>query len=121
MAEAHEHNGAVGEEVTGMPVLAPTGRAPTEYGLGPGPLVPSGAPSARATALAVTGFVAGAATVVLLHRRRVRRALEAKALARSFGRRGRRAAKQGKGVNELVQIVASRSLLVDVHLLGGRD
>jgi hypothetical protein len=34
--------------------------------------------------------------------------------------RGRRGGVQS-GASELVQIVGSRSLLVDVHLLGGRD
>ena len=65
-------------------------------------------PAAQAAAVAAGGFVAGAALVGLVHRRQRRPS----ALAKRSGRRGGRAA-------ELVQIVGSRSLLVDVHLLGG--
>ncbi len=65
-------------------------------------------PAVQAAAVAATGFVAGAAVVGLAHRRQRRRDV-----ARSKRRfRG--------GAGELVQIVGSRSLLVDVHLLGGR-
>ena len=35
--------------------------------------------------------------------------------------RARRPARAGERGGELVQIIGSRSLLVDVHLLGGRD
>ena len=59
----------------------------------------------QAAAVAVTGFAVGAVTAVALGRRRTR-----KAAKRSNGRRGLE-----KGV------VASRSFLVDVHLLGPRD
>jgi hypothetical protein len=62
----------------------------------PGVLVPA----RQAAALAATGFVAGAATVAVVHRRR----------ARSPRRRRR-----GKG--GLGDVVASNSFLVDVHLL----
>ncbi len=44
-----------------------------------------------------------------------RRRSHAGARGRRLGRRG----DSGGGVGELVQIVGSRSLLVDVHLLGG--
>lgn len=75
-------------------------------------------PAVQAAAVAATGFVAGAAAAGLVRRRRRRREL-----VRSGGLR-RRAAVRGRrsgsgGVGELVQIVGSRSLLVDVHLLGG--
>ena len=73
-------------------------------------------PAVQAAAAAAGGFVAGAAVLGLVHRRR----RQAAALAR--GRRGRRLSRRGDsggGVGELVQIVGSRSLLVDVHLLGG--
>jgi hypothetical protein len=63
----------------------------------------------QTVAVAAGGFVAGMAAVSLVHRRRRRRA----------ARRVRRGA--SGPVGELVQIVGSRSLLVDVHLLGGRD
>jgi hypothetical protein len=77
-------------------------------------------PAVQAAAVAAGSFVAGAAVAGLVHRRRRR----AQLLAR--GRRGRRlagaGARTGRGparAAELVQIVGSRSLLVDVHLLGG--
>ena len=74
----------------------------------------------QAAAVAAGGFFAGAAVVGLAHRRRT--GSRAPASARSgrlsgLARGGRRAGKAG----ELVQIVGTRSLLVDVHLLGGRD
>ena len=72
--------------------------------------------------MAAGGFVAGAAVVGLVRRRQRHAAALAKAAAR--GRRlGPRAAQPHapSGASELVQIVGSRSLLVDVHLLGGRD
>ena len=79
-------------------------------------------PAVQAAAVAAGGFVAGAAVIGLVTRRQRR------ALALSKGRgaggrrigRGRRRSVQS-GASELVQIVGSRSLLVDVHLLGGRD
>jgi hypothetical protein len=62
--------------------------------------------------------MAGAAVVGLVHRRHARRALAAAAPG-AGRRRLSRSERAGKGpVGELVQIVASRSLLVDVHLLG---
>jgi hypothetical protein len=80
---------------------------------------PAGAmlPAVQAAAVAAGGFVAGAAFVGLVHHRRRRRA--------SALPRGRRARELSRGSSrpvaraaELVQIVGSRSLLVDVHLLG---
>jgi hypothetical protein len=65
--------------------------------------------SVQAAAVAATGFVAGAATVAVLHRRRTRRAVRES--RRSRARRG----------VELLPVVGSRSFLVDVHLLGSRD
>ena len=56
-------------------------------------------PARQAAVVAATGFVAGAATVAMVHRRKVRVA----------------AKKRKKG--PLGQIVASNSFLVDVHLL----
>jgi hypothetical protein len=68
-------------------------------------------PVAQAAAVAAGGFVAGAAVVGLVGRRRARsRGLTAR----------RRGAKERTRGAELLQIVGSRSLLVDVHLLGGR-
>jgi hypothetical protein len=79
------------EVVDGLPVVAE-----------PGAVEPARAavPARQAAALAATGFVAGAATVAVLNRRRGR-----------VARRGRR--KNGA----LGEVVASNSFLVDVHLL----
>jgi hypothetical protein len=93
-----------------IPVLAPE---PSRA------LVRSLSPSVRMAAVAAGGFVAGAAIVGLVHRRgrRVAPAPKRDRRGRALGRAGRpdRAGRAG----ELVQIVGSRSLLVDVHLLGG--
>ncbi|HEY1458077.1 MAG TPA: hypothetical protein VGF15_06130 [Solirubrobacteraceae bacterium] len=75
----------------------------------------AGTQAVQAAAVAATGFLAGAAVVGLVQRRH-RRSL---AHARSDRRRVRL---RSRGADEPVQIVASRSLLVDVHLLGtGRN
>jgi len=74
-------------------------------------------PAVQAAAVAATGFVAGAAVVGLIHRSRRRRDLVRARSRRRLGRRG--PSKGSRTVGELVQIVGSRSLLVDVHLLGG--
>jgi hypothetical protein len=74
-------------------------------------------PVVQAAAAAAGGFVAGAAVVGLVNRR------HARALARGRGGRGlrrrRRAAARDGGAADRLQIVGSRSLLLDVHLLGG--
>ena len=81
------------EIVDGLPVpVEPI--APIE------PAAPAFVPARQAAALAATGFVAGAATVAVVHRRRAR-----------VPRRRRRK------VGGLGEIVASNSFLVDVHLL----
>jgi hypothetical protein len=74
-------------------------------------------PAVQAAAVAAGGFVAGAAVVGLVHRRQRRSALAKGRRAGELGRGGRRGRRSGKAA-ELVQIVGSRSLLVDVHLLG---
>ena len=63
---------------------------------------------AQAAVVALTGFVAGAATLALVHRRRSRRAL-----ARPAGRRRALGRKRG----EVISVAGTRSFLVDVHLL----
>jgi hypothetical protein len=68
------------------------------------------APAVQAAAVAATSFVAGAAVVGLARRRHHRRVLAKSRSSRRLGARG---------AGELLQIVGSRSLLVDVHLLGG--
>jgi hypothetical protein len=67
------------------------------------------APPVQTAAVAAGSFVAGAVVVGVLGRRRHKTV--ATRAARRVGR-GKRAAR------ELVEIVGSRSLLVDVHLLG---
>lgn len=77
-------------------------------------------PAVQAAAVAAGGFVAGAAVVGLVHRRRQR----ASALARGGRGAGKLSRGGGRGASragELIQIVGSRSLLLDVHLLGGAD
>jgi hypothetical protein len=112
------------EEIDALPVLAEEARAVRRRpvsdalaadGRAAGVMIPA----VQAAAVAAGGFVAGAAVVGLVHRRQRHSA----ALSRGRrsgrdlgrGRRGRRAAR----ASELVQIVGSRSLLLDVHLLGG--
>lgn len=104
------------EEVDAIPVLAAEAIARERS---PGALVRSVAPSMQAAAVAAGGFVAGIAAVGLAQRRR--RDLDARVgptrARRVLGRARRRA---GRG-EEVVQIVGTRSLLIDVHLLGRRD
>jgi hypothetical protein len=81
------------EVVDGLPVIAePRAVEPSAR---------AAVPARHAAALAATGFVAGAATVAVVHHRR----------GRVLPRRKRRR-KAGLG-----EIVASNSFLVDVHLL----
>jgi hypothetical protein len=80
------------EVVDGLPV--PAAPAPLEVAQ------PAIVPARQAAALAATGFVAGAATVAVVHRRRTR-----------VPRRRR------KSKSALGDIVSSNSFLVDVHLL----
>jgi hypothetical protein len=113
-----------GEEVDALPVLVDEPHAlrvrPGADALSPRP---AGAvmPAVQAVAVAAGGFVAGAAVVGLVHRRRRRSsALGKGAHARRLARRNRAGAQRSNGrAAELVQIVGSRSFLVDVHLLGG--
>ena len=79
-----------GETVDGLPVVAPPRSVEVSR-----PLVPA----RQAAALAATGFVAGAATVAVVHRRRTR-----------VSRRRRKSSSFG-------DIMASNSFLIDVHLL----
>jgi uncharacterized membrane protein len=82
-----------GEVVDGLPVVAEA------YAIEPAR--PGLVPARQAAALAATGFVAGAATVAVVQRRRSR-----------AGSRRRKRKAVGLG-----EIVASNSFLVDVHLL----
>jgi hypothetical protein len=77
---------------------------------GAGALLRSGGPAAQSMAIAAGGFLAGATIVGLVSRRRRRRGVRALARAR------RRGGETGRALP--LQIVGTRSLLVDVHLLG---
>jgi hypothetical protein len=72
---------------------------------------PAASPAVQAAAVAATGFVAGAATVALARRRAARKANPAL-------RKKRRGKKRG---TDVIDVVASRSFLVDIHLLSPRD
>ena len=84
------------EVVDGLPVLAEVSTLE--------PVSPAALHAVQAAAAAATGFVAGAATIAIFHRRSARK------LARSVGS-GRR------GPNSTISIVGTRSFLVDVHLI----
>ena len=85
------------EVVDGLPVLAEVRTVERA--------APAALPAVQVAAVAATGFVAGAATVALVKRRAARK------LARN-GRGGPRRAV------DLLPIAASRSYLVDVHVIG---
>jgi hypothetical protein len=84
-----------GEIVDGLPVI-------TEGGVVEEPPMAGAVsvPAVQAAALAATGFVAGAATVAVVSRRR-----------------SRKAAKKRKRAGAIGEIVSSNSFLIDVHLL----
>ena len=84
------------ETVEGIPVLAEV--RPIERS-------PANLPAVQAAAVAATGFVAGAATIALVKRRRLARA------QRSSPRRP----------VDMLPIVGSRTFLVDVHLVAKPD
>jgi hypothetical protein len=102
------------EVLDGLPVLADE---PSE-GIFPAPapraaIGPLAGP-AQTMVAAAGGFVAGAAVLGLVHRRKGRRlALRSAGSSRRIGRGGKRSKSAGE-----LRIVGSRSLLVDVHLLG---
>jgi hypothetical protein len=89
------------EEVDALPVLAPEPASPV---LAPRSLVPA----VQTAAVAAGGFVAGAVVVGVLGRRH----------RRTLARAGRQLTPRKRSPRQLVEIVGSRSLLVDVHLLG---
>jgi hypothetical protein len=94
------------EVVDALPVPEGPGEVPAPTPAAPprGALVTAGPVAVQAAAVAVTGFAAGAATVAVVRRHRAKKA------RRSARRRG----KDAKGLGE---IRASRSFLVDIHLL----
>jgi len=114
-----------GEEVDALPVLAgqpafvrpyPFAGAFSRDWRAAGAVIPA----VQAAAVAAGGFVAGAAVVGLVNRRHRNSSVSAQGRRTRAGR-ARRSARPGERGGELVQIIGSRSLLVDVHLLGGRD
>jgi hypothetical protein len=84
------------EVVDGFPVLAEVRTVERA--------APASLPTVQVAAVAATGFVAGAATVALVKRRTARK------LARNSRNGSRRAA-------DLLPIAATRSFLVDVHVI----
>jgi hypothetical protein len=105
------------ETIDVLPVLAQEASVVGDYPFSGQLSRPSAAlPAVQAAAVAAGGFVAGAAVVGLVTRRQRRSAISK---GRAKPRLGRRRG-AGTSAGELVQIVGSRSLLVDVHLLGGR-
>jgi hypothetical protein len=115
------HEGAADED--SLPVLAQAPRV-VRAEVVAGDLLPAREgttlPAVQAAAVAAGGFVAGAAVVglVTLRQRRSQALVQGRQAGRRLAR-GRR--RSGSAAGELVQIVGSRSLLLDVHLLGGRD
>jgi hypothetical protein len=103
------------EVVDGLPVLAPDldEQPAAEPPRAPAPaVVPENrlaafvpVPARQVAALAASGFVAGAATVAMVHRRR----------SRAPARRARR--RKAATRTPLGEVVSSSSFLVDVHLL----
>jgi len=99
------------EVVDALPVASGEGprspAPPAQLAREPAPLVERrAAPAVQAAAVAATGFAAGAVTAAVVRVVVKRRAV--KAVAR----------RQGKGG---LPVLGTRSFLVDVHLLGGRD
>jgi hypothetical protein len=123
-AETHEDGAAEdGEEsvVDALPVLAGPPRivdARTSSGaLARERRAVAMIPAVQAAAVAAGGFVAGAAVLGLVHRRQ--RHSTAPSKGRRAGRElNRRGARRPSRAGEMVQIVGSRTLLLDVHLLG---
>lgn len=98
------------EEVDAVPVLASEGAPGSQDIVRRQP-----APIVQTAAAAAGGFVAGAAVFGLVHRRHRRRAALAQAAPQ---RRIARLAGRSRAAAQVVEVVATRSLLVDVHLLG---
>jgi hypothetical protein len=112
------------EVLDAVPVLAEPRIVASGQAQGAGALERSAGsviPAVQAAAVAAGSFVAGAAVVGIVHRRQQRSLRLAKG-RRGVGKLGRGSASRRVGrAGELVQIVGSRSLLLDVHLLGGAD
>jgi hypothetical protein len=116
-----------GGEIDALPVLVADARvvaaqrstaAPPSEWRGAGTVIPA----VQAAAVAAGGLVAGAALAGLVHRRQRHSSVLGKGRRGRGGLKARRRRSPGaRGAGpalELFQIVGSRSLLVDVHLLG---
>lgn len=104
------------EVLDGLPVLAddPRGEAVFPAPASRAAIGPLARPAQRAAVAAAGGFLAGAAVLGLVQRRKSRRlALTSARSRRRIGAGGKRSRSAGE-----LAIVGSRSLLVDVHLLG---
>jgi hypothetical protein len=124
-AEAELRPDEEGEVVDALPVLAEEPALPRVRGRSRDLAREARAPATQlpvvqAAVVAAGGFMAGAAVVGLVHRRHGRSpALTGGGrVGRALGRGGTR--KRAAGA-ELMQIVGTRSFLVDVHLLGAPD
>ena len=94
-----------------LPVLAEVRPIEREGSAGELDRPAAASPAVQAAAVAATGFVAGAATVALARRHAARK-------ANPGLRKRRRPKKRG---TDVIDVVASRSFLVDIHLLAPRD
>jgi hypothetical protein len=112
-AEVHDALPVLAGEAHAMPARSADGGLPGDR-RAPGKVMPA----VQAVAVAAGGFAACAAVVGLVHHRQQRSTALGKRrrAGRSIGHGSSRGAARAV---ELVQIVGSRSLLVDVHLLGG--
>jgi hypothetical protein len=113
------------EEIDALPVLADEAEVLRAYPLNSAPATywrstSAAIPAVQAAAAAAGGFVAGAAVVRLVGRRHRNASPLSPSRRRRGSARGSRERRAASMAGELVQIVGSRSLLVDVHLLGGR-
>jgi hypothetical protein len=100
------------QEVDALPLLAPE---PIRRG----GLIRSVTPAGQAMVLAASGFAAGAAVVGLAVRGRGH--VARRSVGRGSARKRGRKQGGGRGGGEMVKIVGTRSLLVDVHLLGSAE
>jgi hypothetical protein len=120
-AQEQPHTSEVAQDGEVLPVLAarpprPAMRRARE--IARGRVSSSSLPTVQAAAVAAGSFVAGAAFAGLVHRR------SRSPILASGARAGRALARPRKGASpaaEGLQIVSSRTLLVDVHLLGLPD
>jgi len=117
VAAEPEESAAWGQEVDAVPVLpgqAPSPSAPPEASSLARRSAVAVLPAAATAAAVAGGFVAGAAVFGLVARRNGRSAAltQGRAAGRRLGRRSSAPAPQ------MLQVVSTRSLLVDVHVLG---